>query len=264
MGLGEVAPDMLFTPPISIIIAVKNAKEHLQETLKSIAAQNYAPLEVIIVDGGSTDGSVDIINHYADLITAKVSEADNGISDAFNKGLKLASGTYINFQGAGDTLYAPDCLQRLFADLDEGYALICGKVQRVAEDGSTPIWIAPKQAGIFQPASLRYKMSLPHQGLFTHKDFFARYGHFDTQLRFAMDYELLLRAYHTFPKTIVKDILISRWRAGGVGSNRIVEIFDEYHAIKSKHGVASKGMLQFIDQFTRVKYWLKSGLGLAY
>ncbi len=248
----------MFQPSLSIIIAVKNAKEHLAQTLASIRTQRYPFIEVIVIDGGSIDGTKDIIHENQDIISFAVSEPDFGISDAFNKGLAHATGDYINFQGAGDVLYAPDCLQALFADLDASYQLICGKVERVAEDGITPLWIAPKQVKPFKKQSLLYKMSLPHQGLFTHRDFFARYGGFDTQVRFAMDYELLLRAYPHFPKTMVKDVLISRWRAGGVGANRIMEIFDEYHRIKMQHAVASRWSLKMIDTLNRLKYVIKT------
>lgn len=247
----------MFQPSISIIIAVKNAKAHLAQTLASIRSQRYPSLEVIVIDGGSCDGTLEVLKQNEDLIAYCVSEPDEGISDAFNKGLKQATGDYINFQGAGDTLYAPDCLQTLFADLDGSFRLVCGKVQRVKEDGITPLWVAPKVIKPFQKQSLLFKMSLPHQGLFTHRAFFEQYGEFDKNARFAMDYELLLRAYQHFPKTIIKDVMVSRWRAGGVGTHRIMEIFDEYHRIKQQHGVASNITLMAIDAFTRFKYLLK-------
>lgn len=247
----------MFQPSISIIIAVKNAKAHLAQTLASIRDLRYPALEVIVIDGGSTDGTVEIIDANRDIIGGVVSEPDRGISDAFNKGLKLANNNYINFQGAGDTFCAPDCITQLFQDLNASYQLVCGKVLRVKEDGVTPLWIAPKHIKPFDKRSLLFKMSLPHQGLFTHRAFFEQYGEFDHNARFAMDYELLLRAYQQFPKTIVKDVLISRWRAGGVGTHRIMEIFDEYHRIKLQHQVASPCTLKAIDAFTRLKYVVK-------
>ncbi|MBI2791926.1 MAG: glycosyltransferase [Gammaproteobacteria bacterium] len=255
---------MAFQPLVSIIIAVKNAPKLLAETLQSIRLQHYHALEVIVIDGGSTDGTIDVIHANTDLIKFFVSEPDDGISDAFNKGVKLATGEYINFQGAGDLFYSPNSIAQLFAGLDNSYELICGKVMRVEEDGQTPIWIAPKKIKPFKASSLLFKMSLPHQGLFTHRQFFEKNGLFDTNVRFAMDYEILLRAYHHFPKTILKDVLISKWRAGGVGANRITEIFEEYHRIKTKHQVASSFVLTAIDKFSRAKYYFKTKCGLAY
>lgn len=255
---------MLYQPKISIIIAVKNAKSQLVETLQSIRQQTYPFLEIIVVDGGSTDGTIDVIDENADLINIKISEPDNGISDAFNKGLRRASGDYINFQGAGDTLFSENCISRLFDGLDQSYELVCGKIIRVEEDGVTPLWVAPKHHS-FCRHRLLFKMALPHQGLFTHRRFFEQFGEFDKNVRYAMDYELLLRAYHQFPKTIVKDILVSRWRAGGLGANRIFDVLDEYHRIKVMHSVASIPVLKIIDKLNRFKYILKSKwLKLAY
>lgn len=251
-------------PTISIVIAVKNAKSLLADTLKSIRMQHYPNLEIIVVDGASTDGTIDTIKKNQDIISRYVSEPDKGISDAFNKGIKLATGTYINFQGAGDTLYSSNAIAQLFENVPDTTQLVCGQVTRVKEDGITPIWIAPKTVKPFNPISLLFKMSLPHQALFTHKDFFKTFGLFDETVRFAMDYDLLLRAYHQFPKTVVKPVMISNWRAGGVGSNRITEIFDEYHRLKQKYKIASSIVLNFIDAFTRTKFWIKSKLRIAY
>lgn len=248
---------MTFNPSVSIIIAVKNARDHLQQTLQSLRDQQYHPLEVIVVDGASTDGTLDVIHANADLIHRLISEPDQGISDAFNKGLRLATGDYINFQGAGDTLVSPNCIQQLFSELDPSYQLICGKVIRVQEDGQTPIWVAPSKLD-FKPKKLLFKMALPHQGLFTHRTFFERLGEFDLSVRFAMDYDLLLRAYHDFPKTKVKDVLISRWRAGGIGKNRIPEILSEYYQLKLKHRIAPAYLLKIIYYWDHFKYQLKT------
>jgi glycosyltransferase involved in cell wall biosynthesis len=245
-----------FAPLITIIIAVKNARNLLAETLQSVQALNYPNIEVIVIDGNSTDGTQALIQN-SEVVNQSVSEPDKGISDAFNKGLQRAKGEYINFQGAGDLLH-PNGIRDLFAVEDASYQLICGKVIRVQEDGMTPVWTAPRNFKPFDPRSLRYKMSLPHQGLFTHRKFFEKFGHFDLNVRFAMDYELLLRAFHQFPKTIVRDVVISSWREGGVGQNRINEIFAEYHRIKQQHGVGHPCYLAVIDKINRLKYQVKT------
>src|SRR5690606_6869833 len=152
---------------------------------------------------------------------------DKNIADAFNKGLNLASGDFINFQGAGDILASPDALTKIMSGINTSeYDLICGQVTRVSEDGKQKLWVAPKKiSNHFKKSSLLWKLSLPHQALFTHKRFFEKFGQFDLNAKFAMDYEILLRAYHEFPPTIVRPIMVPHWRAGGIGANRILQIY---------------------------------------
>lgn len=248
-------------PIVSIIIAVRNEKAALLDTLNNLAQQSYPNLEVIVIDGQSSDGSCSILENPPCAIHRWVSEPDQGIADAFNKGIKLAKGEFINFQGAGDTLVAPNTLTELFEAIPSNTSLLCGRVQRVAEDGKTPLWQAPKRwVKPFKKTSLLFKMALPHQALFTHRSFFDRYGLFDLQCKFAMDYELLLRAYHDFPSVHVKNTLVANWRAGGIGTARTFEIYDEYDRIKRQHQVAPAWALHCIDQWNRLKYRCKSAL----
>lgn len=255
---------MAYFPNISIIIAVQNEAKALQDTLRVLSKQRYPNLEVIVIDGASNDGTQDIIRNSPCTINTWISEKDSGIADAFNKGIGLAKGEYINFQGAGDSFTSNNVLCELFHDVPQGSALVCGRVQRIAEDGITALWQAPKKwPKQFKKTQLLFKMALPHQGLFTHRDFFYRYGLFNTQCKFAMDYEYLLRAYHEFPEVICKDIVVANWRAGGVGTDKIKEIYDEYHKIKLQHQVASKWLLTGIDKWNRTKYAIKSVLKQA-
>lgn len=248
----------MYQPNLSIIIATKNAKTLLMQTLDNLHELRYPKLEIIVIDGNSEDGTREVLKQNGHKVSKWISEPDLGISDAFNKGLALATGDYINFQGAGDSFTDPDVLSELFAGVASDVDLVCARVLRVEEDGATPIWVSPTHPTEFNPRSLLFKMSLPHQALFTHRRFFDRYGKFDCDVRFAMDYEILLRAYHHFPKTVLKNTVVAKWRAGGVGTNRINEIFEEYHAIKTKHKVANPWLLHAIDKFTHFKYRIKS------
>lgn len=249
-------------PSVTIITSVLNEKSSLKQTIESIQQLNYPNLEYVVIDGGSTDGTLDLIKQSS-VISRWISEPDAGIGDAFNKGLQLATGDYINFQGAGDYFVQPDVITKLMKDVNSSEIdLVCGKVQRMTESNQ-PLWIAPKRFNNqFDKRSLLFKMSLPHQGLFTHRRFFKKFGGFDIHCKFAMDYELLLRAYHDFPKVMTKNLLIAAWRAGGVGTGRLQQIFDEYHAIKLKHDVAAPLILNCIDKWTRLKANIKNYLGV--
>jgi glycosyltransferase involved in cell wall biosynthesis len=243
-------------PLVSIITIVFNGKEFLEDTILSVISQNYPNLEYIIVDGGSTDGTIEILRKYDDQIDYWVSERDRGISDAFNKGVSLARGDYINFQGDGDGFIDPSAVEKMMngANVEDDY-LISGRVQRVDLQGMK-LYDSPKFK--FRKTSLLFRMSLPHQGLFTNKRFFTKYGLFSLECKFAMDYEHLLRAYRDFPKTKLIPDVIARWRADGVGNGRITEVLKEYDLIKRNNSVAPSWVLSVVYFWSLIKFKVKT------
>jgi len=243
-------------PLITIITVVYNGDKNLEETIKSVINQSYDNIEYIIIDGGSTDGTLDIIEKYDKAINYWISEPDRGIADAFNKGVIASSGSYINFQGDGDGFYEEHVVENLAKDLDASKdILVSGKIIRIDENGKR-LYVS-KQPKKFSKISLLFKMSLPHQGLFTHRQFFEEYGLFDVNNKFCMDYEHLLRAYKKFPKVILKDIIVSKWRADGIGNNRELDIYHEYDAIKRGNNVAPRFYLFLINYFILLKFQVK-------
>ena len=249
-------------PLISIITAVFNGERNLERTIQSITKQTYPNIEYIIIDGGSTDGTIDIIEKYRDKIRYWISEKDLGIGDAFNKGLKVAKGDYINFQGDGDGFITDDALDKVFHSIDpKEDILISTRIQRVNIDGK--IIFTSKHIKNFNKLSLLLRMSLPHQGLFTHNSYFTKYGFFDNNFKYFMDYDHLLRAYKSFPKVITKDIFTAVWRADGIGNEKTLEIYEEYNITKRKNKVANNTLLLFIHYWILFKYYLKALFGRA-
>ena len=250
-------------PLVSILTVVLNSARFLEETILSVINQNYENLEYIIVDGGSIDGTVEIIRKYEHAINYWISEPDKGISDAFNKAIVLAAGDYVNFQGAGDYLISDNVVSQMMAGVDaRNDMLICGRIQRISEtEEKRVIWIAPKHySPYFDKRSLLVRMPFPHQALFMHKKMFDLYGLFDTDIVFTMDYEHLLRAYKNFPAVILKDILFSAWREGGVGTGRTLDWLKEQARIKRQNKVAPLAVLKFLDCWIFFKFYVKEFL----
>lgn len=243
-------------PLLTIITAVFNGESHLEETILSVLNQTYDNVEFIIIDGGSTDGTLDIIKKYEHAIDYWISEPDKGISDAFNKGVQLASGDYINFQGDGDGFYATNSLENMIHGVkSEEPLLISCRIQRVSAEGDE-MYVStfmPK----FSKKSLLFRMSMPHQGLFTHLKYFKQYGLFDINNTYCMDYEHLLRAYHEFPNVIMKNVIVAKWRADGLGNNRDLDIFKEYHKIKVTNKIATYPVLVSVNLWTLFKHYIK-------
>ncbi|ABL02605.1 glycosyl transferase, family 2 [Candidatus Ruthia magnifica str. Cm (Calyptogena magnifica)] len=244
-------------PLITVVTVVFNGDKFLEETIKSVIKQTYGNIEYIIIDGGSTDRTVDIIKKYEDKIAYWVSEKDDGIADAFNKGVMAAKGEYINFQGDSDGFYSTCALEKVFNNVNtKEDVLISAKVQRVDINGKE-LYVS-KHVSNFNKKSLLFRMSIPHQGLFTHKSYFEKYGLFDVNNVFCMDYEHLLRSYHHFPKVLTKNIIVARWRADGLNNDRILEIFKEYCQIKNNNKVASNLFLYFIKYWSLLKFYIKT------
>ena len=255
----KVSPKYLWIAKmrLSIIIVIFNGEKHINKTIKSILNQNYKDFELIIIDGGSSDNTIQIIKNFDSPKIKWISEPDKGISDAFNKGIKLATGNYVNFQGDGDGFINSSSISDLFSNIDlKERPIVCGNIQRIDIEGNLIYKTKIKKR--FDKKSLLFKMSLPHQGLFIPKEFFSKYGEFDLNNKYCMDYELLLRSYNNFPKVITRDLLVSNWRADGLGEGKTLEILKEYHKIKLKNKVAGKHTLLLINYYSLFKYYFKT------
>ena len=239
----------------SIIISVLNGDKHIYNTIQSILNQNYQNKELIVIDGGSKDGTIDILRKYSNKIKW-ISEPDKGISDAFNKGIKLATGDYINFQGDGDGFIHDNVLTEIFDNrVLKKHPIICGNIERIDLNGN--ILFTTRLKENFRKTSLLYKMSLPHQGLFLPKSFFDKFGLFDLTIKYAMDYELLLRAYNSFPEVVTINSSVAFWRADGLGQGKTLDILREYLRIKKKNKVLNPLILSLIYVFDLAKFYLK-------
>lgn len=243
-------------PLVSVITAVYNGERFLEETIQRVLSQTYPNIEYIIIDGGSTDRTLDIIRKYEDKIAYWVSEKDKGIADAFNKGILKASGDYINFQGDGDGFWMPNALEVLMEGVNpETDTFVSAGIVRIEVDGSPMFEAMPMK--VFNKRSLLFRMSMPHQGLLTHKRYFDQYGLFDIHNRFCMDYEHLLRAYHDFPKVVTKQMILAQWRADGLGTHRIHDVLSEYAKIKYDNQIAPKWFLLGIEYWIWFKYYVR-------
>lgn len=114
------------TPKISVITVTLNVAHNLNKTLESITGQDYPDLEIIVIDGGSTDGTVEVIKSFSEHIAYWISEPDQGIYDAMNKGLALAKGEWVNFMNAGDTFYNRWVLADVFRQEVEDAGVVYG------------------------------------------------------------------------------------------------------------------------------------------
>lgn len=218
-------------PFFSIITICYNNKAGLEKTIESVINQTYNNFEFIVIDGGSNDGTIEVLNNYSSNFAYWVSENDNGISDAFNKGVKKSKGEWILFLNSGDILFNANVLE-LFAkfipndsvetQIYYGKIVIENTKKNKYEFGSE-----------FNLKKFHRRMNLPHQAIFFNKIYFVNYGYFDEKFKLAMDYELLLRPNKYEYQFI--NAVVSEMEQGGVSQTNIDKIYREYLIAKLLH-----------------------------
>ena len=198
---------------LSIITINYNNAEGLKKTLASVASQTYANIEHIIVDGASTDGSVDVIKEYENQLNIThstihllwTSEPDNGIYNAMNRGIRKATGEYVQILNSGDLLAAPDVTERMMAALNEltnegvnelrEVPILYGNMLK-SYDGKTIINRDTCGGKMYTPESFLYfyKGTLNHDCAYIRRDLFEKYGLYNEQMKICSDWEWYVRA----------------------------------------------------------------------
>ena len=178
---------------VSVITVVFNAVNKIEDTIKSVLRQEYDNLEYIIIDGGSTDGTLDVIKRYRDKISVVISERDNGIYDAFNKGIKISTGEWIGIMNAGDAFASNDVLARIFVDGD-GYDsdVIYGDAIAV-DDGIESYAESADSVCDFDKGPV-YRQGASFVRRLVHNKYLFDLSK-KNQLEFALDYEQMYRMY---------------------------------------------------------------------
>lgn len=213
---------------ISIISIVLNDVDHIEKTILSVIHQPNIDLEYIIIDGGSKDGTVEIIRHYEKYLSYWISEPDNGVSDAFNKGLSYASGDIIGLVNSGDFL-ENDALYKVADTFHHGNAeVVYGNVQ---------YWNGVVQEYIYKAdhTLLANFMSINHPAVFVKNEIYKKYGMFDQQYRIAMDYELMLRFYIKGAKFAYLDTVLSNMALGGLSDINWKRAYREAYEIRKQY-----------------------------
>lgn len=219
-------------PKISVITICYNSVNTLEKTILSVINQNYDNLEYIVIDGGSKDGTVDIIKKYQNNIAYWVSEPDKGISDAFNKGIAAATGEIIGIVNSDDQ-YLPEALRTIAENYDEEIDVYRGSILIHDED--------KKLEYTYQPSmkfnKLPIKVNVCHLPTFIRKEAYEKYGGYNTEFKLAMDLDLLRRFYHSGAKFKKIDKVLGRFNVGGISTEAGIEKgFEERRKVILKNG----------------------------
>lgn len=213
---------------ISVVTVSYNAVSTIEQTILSVINQTYSNIEYIIIDGGSTDGTVDVIKKYADRIAYWVSEPDRGIYDAMNKGGVKATGAFIQFLNAGDWLESENIIEQIFKDWSKEADVIYGDMIIRRSDG---VYYAKAQ----ELSHFMNDFPLFHPSTFIAKPVFVSHL-FDTLYRISADFKLLRDIYYEHGKFIYLPFAFTNFDAiyGLSSSECALEIFRERGRIYGK------------------------------
>jgi glycosyltransferase involved in cell wall biosynthesis len=248
-------------PRISVITVVLNGEKYLEQTIQSVIKQTYVNLEYLVVDGGSTDGSLEILRKYEHSIDYWVSECDGGIYSAMNKGVALSTGDWLIFINADDFLWSPFILEQIGAQLAvlSAQTLVAyGKIMLLDSEGKAFFtvgepWVKVKKR--FEQA-----MVIPHPGVMHRRTLFNVHGLFDESYKIAGDYELLLRELKNADAHYIEGIIVTGMRHGGI-SNRPEESLSslkETRRAQIKHGKKFPGaiwLMSLMRVYLRKLFW---------
>lgn len=232
---------------ISVVTAVMNGQETLPAMLDSLKAQSYAEVEHVVQDGGSGDGTLDVLALQGHPNMRLQSTSDAGLYDAINQGIARATGDVVGLLHADDQLAGPDVLAQVAAALeDPEIDGVYGDLEYVARDDETHV-IRHWRAGPYSPAHLKRGWMPPHPTLYLRRAVFERTGLYDTSYQISGDYDAVLRFLTTGRVRLgyIPNVMV-RMKMGGVSNRSFAHIIrksrEDYRAIR-RHGVGGVGTL---------------------
>lgn len=228
-------------PLVTVITATYNAESLLPATILSIRKLNYPNIEWIIVDGNSSDATVSLLQKNQDIIKYWITEPDQGIYDAWNKGIAKASGEWITFLGAGDK-YHPNAISKYIDAINNSDTPIqfASSRARFIDDYGNYRKIVGKK---YNWLNFKRQMDIAHVGALHHKTLFENYGLFDTNFKAAGDYEFFFRFGNSLKAIYIKDITVDII-LGGV-SNGYGALYETYR-IQRQYGSVFGSRIRYI------------------
>jgi glycosyltransferase involved in cell wall biosynthesis len=242
-------------PKISIITVVFNGADTILPTIRGISALNYPNIEYIVVDGASTDGTVDILKEYENSITKWISEPDKGLYDAMNKGMEMATGDYFWFINAGDEPASPEVLNEVFPG-QETADVYYGETMLIHPDGSE---IGLRR--LSPPEELNWRhfrggMLVSHQAFIASREVAKKY---DLRYKFSADFDWCLYALKHASGVINTGKVLCRFREGGLTKQNILPGLKERFRIMIKnYGLISTVFAHFVIAPKFFWYWARN------
>lgn len=242
-------------PILSVITVVYNNVSCIERTIQSVINQTYNEIEYIIIDGGSTDGTLDIIRKHLGSIAKLVSERDSGIYDAMNKGLLLATGDYVLFMNSGDEIYASDTVEKVFATVANA-DIYYGETEMFDKNWNSLGRRRHKAPQKLSLGSFRYGMSVSHQAIYVKRSLARPYN---ITYKLSADIDWILNALQHAREIVNTRMYVAKYLVGGMSKKKHKESLIERFKIFSEHyGLVPTVLNHFVIASKLVLYFLKN------
>lgn len=214
---------------VSVITPVFNGEKTIEDCIKSIQSQDYDDVEHVVVDGGSTDGTLDIVKRYG---VKYISEQDAGVYDAFNKGISLSSGNILHILNADDFYHSTNRISMVVRRMAEENLDLCHGYVEQTDDATNKKKRIGKDV---DRNELFWKMRVAHPSTFVKRDVYREYGNFSIGFKVAADQEFLLRIWDKIKVGFIPEVIVTM-RVGGISTSQFKRSYAESFAASLING----------------------------
>ena len=244
---------MAFNPRLSVITIVYNNVRDIERTMRSVLNQTYANIEYIIIDGKSNDGTLDVIYRYQDRVAKLISEKDEGIYDAMNKGLDAATGDYVIFMNSGDEFYDEATVSAVFSSAPDA-DIYYGETEMINDEGKSLGQRRHKAPANFTWRSFKFGMSVSHQAIYIRRSLTEPY---DRRYQLSADIDWILRAAKKAKRIVNVNRYVARYLVGGTSKAKHRQsLAERFDIMKQYYGLIPTIANHFVIAFNLGWYWL--------
>lgn len=241
-------------PILSVVTIVYNNVRDIERTMLSVLNQNYPYIEYIVIDGASTDGTLEIIKKYKNRLAKLISEKDKGIYDAMNKGLSLATGDYVLFMNSGDEIYEPTTVEKVFATAPNA-DIYYGETEMYDENWNSLGQRRHQAPENFNWQSFKYGMNISHQAIYIKRSLTQPY---DLRYKYSADIDWIIKIAKKASNIVNTNLYVAKYLVGGMSKKKHRESLKERFQILSHYyGIFANIINHIVIAFNLVFYFIR-------
>jgi glycosyltransferase involved in cell wall biosynthesis len=244
---------MSANPKLSVITIVYNNVAAIERTMLSVLNQTYKNIEYILIDGASTDGTIDVINKYKDKLAVFVSAPDKGIYDAMNKGLALATGDYVLFMNSGDEIYSPETVAAVFASAISG-DIYYGETEMFDENWKSLGQRRHRAPEHFNWHSFKFGMNVSHQAIYIKRSLTQP---FDLKYKYSSDIDWILKSTKKSSSIVNTHLYVAKYLVGGISKKKhLASLKERFKILSHYYGFIPNLLNHIIIALNLAKYFV--------